>query len=238
MKNKIIALLALIVTLFAIGGKLTAQDLTSTLGVYNQYLAFGSGGTLHDEAVAQGDLTAAFKNGTYASLWFSSSLDGNWGNNAGDEADFIVGWKGDIWEDVNLNAKVFYFWEPAKGFSDIVYPQVFLSKPIGSWTATLQAGVYLPIDGSEGGWLWGPSVSTAFKLSEKWKIPFSAGVLWDDGGFGAEPGFVGNIFTGLNWQMKDDLTISLISATLYKSLGNSNVHGLEPMIGTGLSYQF
>lgn len=228
---------AVIAVLATFTGYSRSQDFTTNLDYKSTYVLMDNAGVFYDDPVIQGDITASFKSGAYICLWFSTSPDSGWGEDLGDEIDFIVGWSGNIGNGFSLNTSVFYFYEPEQTFGDIIYPKMTISHKLLGWDIGLQAGVYFPTDGSEGGWLVGPTANKIFKVTEKLSLPVCAKLIYDDGGFGFDKGFIPSISTGLNYEVGNNLCIRLSVASC-TTIGISDARKSQLVWGAGVSYKF
>lgn len=226
---------AVIVALATLTGN--SQEITINLDWKSSYVLMDNSGVFHPEPVIQGDITAVFKNGTYACVWFSDSPESSWGDDLGDEIDFIVGWSSDIGHGFSMNASVFYFYEPEASFPDIWYPKVTISHEVLGWNVGFQAGVYLPVDGSEGGWLVGPTAGKTFKIADKLSVPVTVKLIYDDGGFGFDKGFIPSISTGLDYSVNDNLTLHLSIAGC-TTIDINDARKSQLVFGAGTSYKF
>lgn len=226
---------AVIVVLTTLTGN--SQDFNINLDWKSSYVLMDNAGVFHPEPVIQGDITASFSNGTYACVWFSDSPESGWGDDLGDEIDFIVGWSGEIGHGFKMNTSVFYFYEPEETFPDIWYPKMIISREFFGWNVGLQAGAYLPVDGSEGGWLVGPTASKTFQINDKVSIPICVKLIYDDGGFGGDSGFIPSISTGLTYTVNDNLTfrVSIAGCT---TIGIDDARESQLVWNMGASYKF
>lgn len=228
---------AVIVVLAALTGNSHSQDFTTSMDYKSTYVLMDNAGVFYDGPVIQGSITASFENGTYAGIWLSTSPDSGWGEDLGDEIDFFIGWSGDIGDGLKMNAAVFYFLEPEPTFPDIWYPKITISHKFIGWDVGLQAGVYLPVDGSEGGWLVGPTANKTFKVTDKVSIPVTLKFLYDDGGFGGDNGFIPSISTGLTFKATDNLNIQLSVASC-TTIGINDARESQLVWGFGASWTF
>jgi hypothetical protein len=235
--NIISKLLAMVAILIAFMGNSQAQNFTTNLDWKSSYVLMDNAGLFHDEPVIQGDITATFQNGIYASLWFSTSPESSWGNDLGDEIDPSLGWSGDIGYGFKMNIALIYFYEPEANFPDIWYPKMVISHEFFGWDIGLKIGVYLPIDGSEGGWLVGPMANKTFKVTDKWSVPVTLKLIYDDGGFGNDSGVIPSISTGLNYKVSDGLSVSLSIAGCVP-LWTDDARKERFVLGLGTSLKF
>lgn len=235
--NNISKLLVVAAISIVVTSNSRSQEITANLEWKSSYVLMDNAGLFYDDPVIQGDITAAFSNGTYACIWFSTSPDTGWGEDWGDEIDFIVGWAGDIGNGFKMNASVFYFYEPEETFPDIWYPKMTISHELFGWNVGLQAGVYMPTDGSEGGWLVGPMASKTFKVSDKVSIPVTVKFIYDDGGFGGDKGFIPSIKSGIDYSVNESLTLRM-SVAGCTTIGINDARESQLVWSVGTSYKF
>jgi hypothetical protein len=235
--NIIKKLSAMIAILIALMGNSQSQNFTTNLDWKSSYVLMDNSGLFHDKPVIQGDITATFENGLYASIWFSTSPESSWGNDLGDEIDPSFGWSGEIGNGFRIDAALIYFYEPEESFPDIWYPKLVISHEFLGWDVGLKIGVYLPIDGSEGGWLIGPTASKTFEITDKWSIPVCLKLIYDDGGFGNDNGVIPSISTGLNYSINESLGLHL-SVAGCTPLGTDDTRKSRVVLSLGTSWDF
>jgi hypothetical protein len=197
-----------------------APEVTVKSYVADSYLAFGNGAKLSDDFALQTDVFALFPSGFYVDLWFSKSFAKTSATNFGNEVDLGFGYS-KTWNGWGFDAGVAYFNEPhlsKLGDGDIIYSHVRITHEIfAGVTATAAWENYANMPGTEidGGNLYGFTFSRNFKVTEKLTFCASAGVAYDDGGYGFEAGifFRGN--AGFEWKVNDSVTLLPISANWY-----------------------
>ncbi len=209
----------------------------------NKYLAFGSGSVLYDEPVMQSDLFIAFDSGLYLDLWNSKSFSGKWNGNLGNEVDYGIGWAGKV-RDFNVDIGVTYFDEP-KMFNlksgDIIYTHASISrecrKYLVSWT--WENYITMPNTGFQGGNLFSARIYRGFQLiQDKATLNLSTALVYDDGGFGADDGFLQKGNVGIDWKITDHLMLNAPSVNYYVPISVHDARKTDTVIFAGLTYKF
>lgn len=235
--NTISKLSAVIAILVALTGNSLSQDFLVNLDWKSQYVSTDSSGVFHPEPVIQAGVKATFENGIYIGTYYSTSPESSWGKDLGDELDLNIGWSGDIGCGFKMNASLLYLYEPVSWFPDITYPKITISHEILGWDAGIQIGLYIPMDGSDGGWLAGPVVSKTFNITDHLSVPITVKVLYDSGKFGGDNGVIPSIQTGLNYSVNENLTLRLSIAGCIP-VGIDDARESQLVIGVGASITF
>jgi hypothetical protein len=208
----------------------------------NKYLAFGSGSVLYDKPVIQSDLFISFPCGFYLDLWNSKSLEGKWNENFGNEVDYGIGWAGSV-HGYSINIGVTYFDEPdvfTLGAGDILYSHASIAHAYWKWmvSATWENYVTMPNTGIEGGNLFSIGIARSFQLHERVQLNTSTAIVYDDGGFGRDDGFLQKGNVGLDWKITEKLTLNAPSVNFYVPISVHDARNTDSVIFAGLTYRF
>lgn len=176
---------------------------------------------------SQADLQ--FPYGIFANVWDSTEITRHTpDNHHGDELDTTVGWRGQIWGDMNLrlSTTVFNLYPLNKWWNgDVAVQSLWLSKDFDFGKHTLRPEARFEWISKTGDFRGGALVTIA-DAAHLWREPFGIKhlTLSNQSSFGRDDGFDGpknnsrDLFYrwdgGLNWQMGKRLVLTLPSITL------------------------
>jgi opacity protein-like surface antigen len=244
LKLLVVALLVTLVSAYA-------ADVTVSSGLANRYLAFGNGAVLSDHPAAQSDLSIAFQNGFYVDLWNSAPVGSfkTEGSDFRNELDYGVGYSTQI-KGFNVDLGLTYFDEPTllklavddewyahlKIGHDITFDGPFGKEPI---TVFGTYENYKTTGGTayEGGSLFGIGLSKS-QESQNCTLNVSQTIVYDDGGFGLNEGFLIKWFAELNWKVTEHFSLVAPQVTFYLPLNSDNRPDPEAVIYAGAKYHF
>lgn len=214
----------------------------------SQYLA-GNGAIFHDRPVIQSDLMVSFKNGIYADIWHSSSLEfDNWNRGSDDEIDYMVGWT-HVFPKFNVDTGVLYmnFVDLNYDKGDGILPYLELNrtpKRKQSWSPYVKFQPAFPVKGrlpQKGYYLAGGLSSVQQQRKSGPEIRQKLSVIYDSGTFGWEENTIGEYKFELSYKFGKRTRVVFPSATAYIPLSKpSGSDGRKTCVsvGTGLTVAF
>lgn len=210
---------------------------------------------VHNKPVVQSEVTAWMKLGSapgkfYADVWHSTSLNGAMNSDRGDELDYTIGWKGNLWKGISLNLWATYFDFVPIGTIPENRDQVrffaeFDRKFEVTQTQSLTPFVRFEVP-------WGikdykdssglrvyPGLKYVWEFFPGWSVCQKANLLFDDGAVGLKPGIFGDYRVGLSWQTTKWLAIEPFSFRVVGPFQNSgDDRKTQTIFSAGFSAKF
>jgi len=217
----------------------------------SKYLVFGTGAVLYDKPVIQTDLFVSFRNGVYLDLWNSTPFEG-YNRNFGTEQDFGIGWAGPLSKfgvkgplsSITLDIGTTYFDEPKVltfGAKDILWSHAKLTKEFKWATIYGSFDNFLEMPGSpyKGGNVatFGASKGTSM-FNGLLNPSTSLALVYDNGGFGNDRGFLLKGGAELDWRITKRVTLILPQVTYYAPVGVDDSRKLDCVWFAGFCYKF
>ena len=220
-----------------------------------KYLAFGSGAVLYGKQCIQSDLNLAFQNGLRVDLWNSTPFEA-YNRDFGTEQDFGLQWVGQLSKlglsgplsALVLDVQATYFDEPGiltLGKKDVLYTHASLSKEVRWFTVTAEVEDYMvmPNSGYHGGDLFSLGISRKWSIfkardgGDRVSAFTSVAFVYDNGGFGADDGFILRGFAELDWRLSSHLT-AYGGVNYYIPFGVKDKRETDAAWRIGISYSF
>lgn len=238
----IVALLVVFATfanaeIFGSTGSITTKAVSSYIS--------NNGFVLHDKAVQQTDFLVLLPQGFYADLWISLPWDGK--ENLGKEADWTLGWSGNLGKTglmADIGISYLDYVELLTSDGDMFSSYVKISKEIPlteKHTLTPYAKVEFstPVNGSnpKGGIYFYLGIQYAWQTSKIISITQNAYIVYDNGTYELEKGWIGKYNIGANVQIGKGIALT-IELSAFAPLTSMSDRKAEIIPAFGLIYSF
>jgi len=243
MKKILFAAVALVVVVAtAATAEISGSISTKTVAKY-----VGSAGTkFYDAPVQQTDIFISLPKGFYVDFWNSMPLNGK--ENFGKEDDWTVGWNGKIGESglkADIGISYYDFIGLFNSAGDTINPYAKISMDIAvtknqTLTPYVKIEAPFPVSGSslKGGVRTYGGIIHTWQASEKLSLSQEAYVVYDNGAYGMDSGFIGKYAAGASLKIYKSLSLD---ASLSATAPLTKVHDgrkTEIVPAIGLSTKF
>jgi hypothetical protein len=243
-----ILLITLISPTIVLSNEKSAWKFSATLQLESKYVG-SAGGNFYDGPVFQQGLTVSHKSGFYLNVFHTGEASSEFLDNENgfaSEMDYTLGWAGKF-KGLDLDTGVSYF-DMGKTFdrsSDAVSSFFKVSKSYAlkgnqSIRPFIKIATYQAVnDEPWQGFRLFTGIGHNWKIDEKLSLGSEISIIYDDGAFGNDSGFIGKLSTSLTYKLNSSCSVTFPRITIYSPLQSlSDKRETEIVIGGGLTINF
>jgi hypothetical protein len=229
----VIAMLAPMSALADEGTKVTFNSTVLSRFIHDDGLV------LYNEPVCQSDITIVTTLDAYMDLWVSKGLSSDWGQSSGDEIDPALGWAGSLYHfDIDLGVGCYFTATPSGLIMGGVVSHLKIGHALRGFNVFGNIENIVPSASS--GYAAGNLSSLELNKTTEFEycsIETAASVLYDDGLFGLEKGFLWKAGVKFAWKCTENLSF-LAPQILFSNPINVSDRGKEVVLSEGFEYKF